>query len=109
MENYNNRYSILITKPPEKEGQGITGCVQQLIMHLFGKDLLNPLANETAYHTPKQKDPKTITPQLILVKFLNFQDKFKKLRLAWQKGALMIKEMTKIHFYYIYSAEVSKQ
>lgn len=112
MENYSRRSNIRIVKVSEKaEGRDVIGFVQQLILHLFGQDNFpNPPVIERAHRSPTQRDDYTrsTNPRPILVKFLSFQDKVKTLRLARQKGELLINN-TIIHFYPDYSAKLLKQ
>ncbi|KAK7933618.1 hypothetical protein WMY93_004514 [Mugilogobius chulae] len=101
-----------IIKVPEKaEGQDTIGFVQKLLIHLFGQENF-PTAPpiEIAHRSPTQRrgDRSSAHPRPLVVKFLRLQDKIKTLRLARQKGTLML-ENTRIHFFPDFSAEVLNQ
>ena len=96
--------------PERSEGKDIKGFMEKLIPHLLGvENFPTPPVMEKIHRQPatRRQDSKA-GPRPILVKFLNFQDKLKILRLAREKKELVYKG-GRIHVYADYSAALLKK
>ena len=96
--------------PEGEERNDIMGFMNHLLPHLFGGETFpTPPVIEKIHRTPtaRSQDPEA-GPRPILVKFLNFQDKQRILRLAREKGELKFKG-GRIHVYADYSAALLKK
>ena len=85
------------------------GFMDKLIPHLLGKENFpTPPVIEKIHRTPtaRRQDSKA-GPRPILVRFLNFQDKQRVLRLAREKKELVFKGV-RIHIYPDYSAALTQ-
>lgn len=98
LENRSRRSNLrFINIPERKEGGGMVAFIGELVATLFGKEHFPtaPVVERahrlpTFVRSPRSDGP----PRPILVKFLNFQDKVKILRLAREKRNLKMGEST---------------
>uniref|UniRef100_A0A673B5Q8 L1 transposable element RRM domain-containing protein n=1 Tax=Sphaeramia orbicularis TaxID=375764 RepID=A0A673B5Q8_9TELE len=114
LENWSTRYKpSFINVPEESEGGDIVAFMsQQLIPKLLGRESF-PKAPvvERAHRSPTFNTSVRLgasRPRPILVKFLNFQDKVKIMRLAKEKGDLVFEGNT-IHIYPDFSPGIVKK
>uniref|UniRef100_A0A667X2L4 L1 transposable element RRM domain-containing protein n=1 Tax=Myripristis murdjan TaxID=586833 RepID=A0A667X2L4_9TELE len=106
LENRSRRSNVRIINIPEKmEGRDTTGFLEQLIPKLLGHDnFSSPIVVERAHRIGKVSD----RPRPIIAKFLNFTHKEKVLRLAREKGDILL-DNKRISFYPDYSAELQRK
>ena len=103
LENRSRRSNVKIVNIPERaEGNDAVGYVERLLPRLFGEEHFPaPVVIERAHRLGKAAE--RVRP--ILVKFLNYRDKDKVLRLARNKGTVYL-DTNRVSFYPDYSIEV---
>ncbi|KAI4905537.1 hypothetical protein NFI96_005441 [Prochilodus magdalenae] len=106
LENRSRRSNVKIVNISEKaEGNDAFGYVERLLPQLFGEEHFPaPVVIERAHHLGKAVE--CVRP--ILVKFLNYRDKDKVLRLVRNRGTVYL-DTNRISFYPDYSIEVQRR
>ncbi|KAI4879707.1 hypothetical protein NFI96_001810 [Prochilodus magdalenae] len=106
LENRSRRSNVKIVNIPERaEGNDAVGYVERLLPRLFGEEHFPaPVVIERAHRLGKAAE--RVRP--ILVKFLNYRDKDKVLRLARNKGTVYL-DTNRVSFYPDYSIEVQRR
>lgn len=112
LENRSRRANLRFINVPERSEKDdmLAFVTQLLIPAVLGKENFpKPPVVERAHRTPTfSGSSRPGPPRPILVKFANFQDKVKILRLAREKGRLSFREAT-IFIYPDYSAQTVKK
>uniref|UniRef100_A0A3Q3ASQ0 L1 transposable element RRM domain-containing protein n=1 Tax=Kryptolebias marmoratus TaxID=37003 RepID=A0A3Q3ASQ0_KRYMA len=106
LENRSRRSNVKIINIPEKsEGTDMVGYVERLIPRLLGEEHFpTPVTIERAHRLGRPSE----RTRPILVKFLNFRDKDKVLRLARGKGTVQL-DNNRVSFYSDYSIEIQRK
>ncbi|KAK7945536.1 hypothetical protein WMY93_001264 [Mugilogobius chulae] len=106
LENRSRRSNVRLINVPEKaEGNNMVIYIERLIPRLFGQEHFpTPVTIERAHRLGRYAD----RTRPVVVKFLNYKDKEKVLRLAREKGPLFIDEQ-RISFYPDYSVELQRK